>query len=343
MPAGGDRAFKPSKGKTMKRLIMRTCVAAMLALPSAAPAIAAEAAAGYPARPIRIVVPYPAGGSTDVLARTLGEKIGQTLGQPVIVENRPGAGSNIGAAYVANSDADGYTLFLGTSTALSVNQSLYKNLPFDPQKDFAPIVLAAMLPSIVVVPQASKAKTMQGLTAMLAGGAPANYASANSGTPSHLGGELYKRMTGTKATHIPYKGGAPALTDLVGGQTDYMFAILPESMPLVKSGQLRALAVTTSKRLPAYPDLPTVAESGVPGYELIGWYGFLAPDGTSPAIVEKLNAAFNKALEDRATRERLAGLGFEVEGGSPQRLADLMRSESVKWKQVIDEAHIKAD
>lgn len=327
----------------MKQLISCALASVVLALPSALPAVAADSAAAYPDKPVRIVVPYPAGGSTDVLARALGEKIGQTLGQPVIVENRPGAGSNIGAAYVANSDADGYTLFLGTSTALAVNQSLYKDLPFDPQEDFAPIVLAAMLPSIVVVPQSSPARTMQDLTAMLASGAPANYASAGSGTPAHLGGELYKRMTGTKATHIPYKGGAPALTDLVGGQTDYMFAILPESMPLVNSGQLRALAVTTARRLPAYPDLPTVAESGVPGYELIGWYGFLAPDGTPLAIIDKLNAAFNAALGDRATRARLAGLGFEMEGGPAQRLADLMRSESAKWKQVIEAAHIKPD
>ncbi|MBV7481463.1 tripartite tricarboxylate transporter substrate binding protein [Bordetella sp. BOR01] len=305
--------------------------------------MADDAAAGYPDKPIRIVVPYPAGGSTDVLARTLGQKMGETLGQPVIVENRAGASGNIGASYVANADADGYTLFLGTSTALSVNQSLYQDLPYDPQKDFTPIVLAAMLPSLVVVTPSLKAGTMQDLTALLKTGKAINYASAGSGTPSHLGGELYKRMTGAKAMHIPYKGGAPALTDLVGGQTSYMFAILPESMPLVKSGQLRALAVTTSKRLPAYPDLPTVAESGVPGYELIGWYGFLAPDGTPPAIIGKLNDAFNNALNDADVHKRLAGLGFEVEGGPPRRLADLMESESVKWKQVIDEAGIKLD
>ncbi len=301
-------------------------------------------AADYPNKPIRIVVPYPAGGSTDVLARTLGQKVGDTLGESVIVENRAGASGNIGAAYVAKSDPDGYTIFLGTSTALSVNQSLYANLPYDAQKDFTPIVLATMLPSIVVVNPKQPADNMQALTAMLkpGGGPPANYASAGSGTPSHLGGELYKRMTGARATHIPYKGGAPALTDLVGGQTAYMFAILPESMPMVKSGQLRALAVTTAQRLPAYPDLPTVSET-VPGYELIGWYGFLAPAGTPPAVVTKLNQAFNEALRDEVTRKKLSELGFEIAGGPPEKLSQLMRTESAKWKAVIDQAGIKAE
>jgi tripartite-type tricarboxylate transporter receptor subunit TctC len=304
----------------------------------------ADAAQAYPAKPIRLIVPYPAGGSTDVLARMMGQKVGETLGQTVIVENRPGASGNIGAALVAKSEPDGYTLFLGTSTALSVNQSLYKDLPYDPQKDFAPIVLATMLPSLVVTNDKVPAKTMQDLTEWLKGpGRSANYASAGAGTPSHLGGELYKRLTGTTAGHVPYKGGAPALTELVGGQTAYMFAILPESMPLVKSGQLRALAVTTAQRLAAYPDIPTVAESGVPGYELIGWYGFLAPAGTPSATVDTLNRAFNKALDDPETRKKLVDLGFEVAGGPPQRLADLMRSESVKWKKVIDEASIKVE
>ncbi|ARP81360.1 ABC transporter substrate-binding protein [Bordetella genomosp. 8] len=302
------------------------------------------AAPAYPVKPIRLIVPYPAGGSTDVLARMLGQKVGETLGQTVIVENRPGASGNIGASFVAKSEPDGYTLFLGTSTALSVNQSLYKSLPYDPQKDFAPIVLATMLPSLVVTNDKVPVKTVQELTEWLKGpGRGASYASSGAGTPAHLGGELYKWLTGTHATHVPYKGGAPALTDLVGGQTAYMFAILPESMPLVKTGQLRALAVTTAKRLPAYPDIPTVAESGVPGYELIGWYGFLAPARTPPAIIDTLNKAFNKALDEPDTRKKLQDLGFEVAGGPPQALSDLMRSETSKWKQVIDKADIKLE
>ncbi len=326
----------------MKRIALQS---ARFLLVSATLACALGArAAGYPDKPIKLVVPYPAGGSTDVLARTLGQKVADSLGQPVIVENRAGASGNIGAAFVAKSDPDGYTLFLGTSTALSVNQSLYAKLPYDAQKDFSPIVLATMLPSLVVVNQSAPARTMPELTAMLkAAAAPVNYASAGAGTPSHLGGELYKRMTGAKATHIPYKGGAPALQDLVGGQTTYMFAILPEAMPLVRAGQLRALAVTTARRLANYPDIPTVAESGVPGYELLGWYGFLAPAGTPADIVLKLNQAFNRALEDADTKKKLSDMGFEIAGGPPQKLADMMRSESVKWKAVIDQAGIKLD
>jgi tripartite-type tricarboxylate transporter receptor subunit TctC len=318
------------------------CVLAALLLWASFLPWSANAAQGYPNKPIRLIVPYPPGGSTDVLARLMAEDVGETLGQTVIVENRPGASGNIAAAQVVKSEPDGYTLFLGTSTALAVNQSLYKNLPYDPQKDFAPIVLATMLPSLVVVNNKVPVKTVQELTAWLKGpGRTANYASSGAGTPAHLGGELYKWKTGATAAHVPYKGGAPALTELVGGQTAYMFAILPESMPLVKSGQLRALAVTTSQRLAAYPDIPTVAESGVPGYELIGWYGFLAPAHTPAPVIDTLNRAFNKALNDPQTRKKLADLGFEVAGGPPQRLADLMRTESVKWKEVIDRADIK--
>jgi tripartite-type tricarboxylate transporter receptor subunit TctC len=328
----------------MQRSIMRLWAAGIfaLSLPWLAPALAAGAAESYPNKPVRIIVPYPPGGSTDDLGRTMAEKLSQQFKQPVIVENRPGSGSNIGAAYVAQAQPDGYTLFLGTSTALAVNPSLYKNLSFDPQKDFDPIILATMLPNIVVVPQASPVKTVPELVAAIKAGKLHNYASAGSGTPAHLGGELFKRMTGTNATHIPYKGGAPALTDLAGGQTDYMIAIMPEAMPFVTSGRLRLLAVTTAKRLPAHPNVPTLAEF-VPGYELIGWYAFVAPKGTPQPILNKLNAAFNLALKDPAARSRMTGLGFEIEGGPAQRLTALMKTERVKWKQVIDEGGIKAD
>jgi tripartite-type tricarboxylate transporter receptor subunit TctC len=316
-------------------------VGVLLATLPFAGTIAADGPSSYPTKAVTIVVPYPPGGSTDALGRLLGEKIGAELGQPVIVENKAGASGNIGAVAVKNAAADGYTLFLGTSTALSVNQSLYPDLPYNPQKDFEPIVLASFLPSIVAVPSGLPVKTLPELTAYIKKqGGTVNYASSSNGTPSHLGAELYKRMANVEAAHIPYKGGAPALVDLVAGRTSYMFAILPESMPMVKSGQLRALAVTTAERLPAYPDIPTVAES-IPGYELLGWYGFLAPAGTPKPIIKKLNQAFNKALQDRVTRERLSMMGFEIAGGTPERLGDMMRSESVKWKKVINEAGIK--
>jgi tripartite-type tricarboxylate transporter receptor subunit TctC len=221
---------------------------------------------------------------------------------------------------------------------------LYKQLPYNPQKDFTPIILATMLPSIVVVNGASPIHTMKELTETLKQDPKfGTYASAGNGTPAHLGGELYKRMAGVQASHVPYKGGAPALNDLMGGQTKYMFAILPEAMPLVKSGKLRALAVTTAARLPAYPDLPTVSESGVPGFELIGWYGFLAPAGTRPEVLTKLNDAFAAALKENDVRDRLRALGFEIVGGAPSALTDLMRSETVKWRKVIQDGNITVD
>jgi tripartite-type tricarboxylate transporter receptor subunit TctC len=327
----------------MNRTILAICAAASAFLLTASgSAQAADAVSSYPDKPIRIIVPYPPGGSTDVLARMMGQRIGEKLHQTVIVENRAGASGAIGAAYVAKSPADGYTLFLGTSTALAVNPSLFSDLPYN-VKEFTPVVLATMLPSIVAVPSKLPVKSMKDLLDYLKAHPGTNYASSGNGTPAHLGAELFKKLTGINMTHIPYKGGAPALTDLVGGQTSLMFAILPESMPLVQNGQLRALAVTTSERLPAYPDLPTLAESGVPGYELIGWYAFLAPAGTPPAIVKKLNQAFNDALQNPEDSKKLTDMGFQVAGGPPEKLTELMVSETQKWKKVIDDAHIKVD
>jgi tripartite-type tricarboxylate transporter receptor subunit TctC len=316
--------------------------ASALLLTANGSALAADAASSYPDKPIHIIVPYPPGGSTDVLARMMGQRIGETLKQTVIVENRAGASGALGASYVAKSPPDGYTLFLGTSTALAVNPSLFTSLPYN-VKEFTPIVLATMLPSVVAVPAKLPVKDMKDLMAYLKAHPGTNYASSGNGTPAHLGAELFKKMTGLNMTHIPYKGGAPALTDLAGGQTSLMFGILPETMPLVQNGQLRALAVTTAKRLPNYPDMPTVAESGVPGYELIGWYAFLAPAGTPPAIVAKLNKAFNEALHNPADSKRLTDMGFEVAGGAPDKLTVLMVAETAKWKKVIDDAHVKVD
>lgn len=314
-------------------------VLAALAVTPAAPASAA-----YPDQPIRIVVPYAAGGSTDLVARMLGEKVSAELGQSVIVENRPGAASNIGVGYVAKARPDGYTLVLATSTALATNPSLYKDLPFDPQKDFAPIVLTNTLPNIIVVNDKLPARDLKGFNDYLKGpGGPFSYASAGSGSPSHLGGELYKRSLGVDLVHVPYKGGAPALTDLVGGQTTFMLAVVPEAMPLVKEGRLRALAVTSAQRLPAYPDLPTAAEAGMPGYALIAWYGILAPAGTPAPIVARLNAAFNKALQDEAIRTRMTEMGFVVDGGAPEALAERIRVESAKLKALIEQAGISAN
>lgn len=307
-------------------------------------AYAADPAADFPAKPLKIVVPYPPGGSTDLLARLLGQKLRDSLGQPVVVDNRAGASGNIGATFAARSPADGYTIFLGTSTALAVNPHLYKPLPYDPQKDFAPVILATILPSLVVVNAAVPVKSMGELLEYLKSHPEtANYASSGNGTPAHLGAEMYKKMTGSQIRHIPYKGGAPALSDLAAGQTTMMFGILPETLPLVKDGRLRALAITTAQRSSLVPDLPTVSESGVPGYELVGWYAFLVPAGTPKEIVSKLNKAFNEALQDKEVREKLRSAGFEIAGGPPERLRDLMRSESKKWEQVVIDAKVKLD
>ena len=327
-----------------KRALLSTAALLALGALTANPVIAADAAADFPNKPIKIVVPYPPGGSTDVLARTLGQKLSVRLGQPFIVENRAGASGNLGANYAAKSPADGYTLFLGTSTALAVNPHLYPSLPYDAQKDFTPLVLATTLPSLVVVNPSVPAKSLAELNDYLrSAGGKVNYASSGNGTPAHLGAEMYKKMTGIQMTHVPYKGGAPALADLVGGQTSLMFAILPEAWPLVKDGRLRALAITTLQRSTLMPELPTVAEAGVPGYELVGWYGFLAPAATPKDIVAKLNKAFDEALQEKEVRDKLSGMGFQVEGGAPERLGDLMRSESKKWGQVVKDANVKVD
>ncbi|CAM3761426.1 Bug family tripartite tricarboxylate transporter substrate binding protein [Bordetella tumulicola] len=302
------------------------------------------ASAAYPDQPIHFVVPYSAGGSTDLLARMLGEKVGNQLGQTVIVENRPGAGSNIGTGYVAKSEPDGYTILMATSTALATNPHLFKNLQYDPQKDLAPIILTSTLPSMVVVNDKLPVKTIAELNTYLKGpDGPHTFASAGTGTPAHLGGELYKRSLGVNVIHVPYKGGAPALTDLVGGQTDFMIAVAPEAIPLVKDGRLRALAVTTKTRLAAYPDLPTVAESGIPGYELIAWYGVLAPAGTPAPIIDKLNAAFDKALQDPAVAKKMGEMGFVIDGGTPSVLTERIRTESAKMKELIEQANITLD
>lgn len=327
-----------------KSILISMAMVLATAWPGAMAADAGDVAADFPNKPIRIIVPYPPGGSTDALARMLGQKLSTRFEQPVVVENRAGASGNLGANLAAKSPPDGYTLFLGTSTALAVNPHLYPSLPYNPQQDFAPLILATSLPSLVVVNSAVPVSTIKELNEYLKRRPESvNYASSGNGTPAHLGVEMYKNMTGLSITHVPYKGGAPALVDLVGGQTSLMFAILPESWPLVKDGRLKALAITTAERSPLMPDVPTVAEAGVPGYELVGWYGLLAPAGTPKEIVNKLNQALDQALREKDVLDKLTAAGFQVEGGKPERLGQLMRSESAKWGQVVRDANIKLD
>ncbi|GHC96114.1 MFS transporter [Pseudorhodoferax aquiterrae] len=301
-------------------------------------------ASDYPAKPIRIVVPYAAGGSTDTLARLVSERLGKQLGQPAVVDNRPGASEQIAITHVAKSAPDGYTLLLSTLSGLAVNPGLYPKLPYDVQKDLTPIVLAATVPSVVVVHPSVPVKTMAELGSYLKSKpGSVSYASAGAGTPSHLGMEYYKRAIGVDPVHVPYKGGAPALQDVMGGQAQLMMALVPEAMPMVKGGRLRALAVTSGKRLASYPELPTVAESGGQDLDVTFWYGFVAPAGTPAAIVARLNQSINQILAEKDVQARLAEMNLEVVGGAPAQLTALIKSDAARWKKVIDEAGIKVD
>ena len=305
----------------------------------------ADPAADFPSKTMKIVVPYAPGGSTDLLARVMAEAVGSRSGQAIIVENMPGASGNIAVSSVLRQPADGYTVFLGTSAALAVNPHLYKEKsPYDPQKDLAPVILATKQASQVLVHPGVPVKTMEELTAYLKSRpGKENYATAGNGSPGHLGTEMYKKMMGIDMTHIPYKGGAPALAALAGGQTTMSIAILPESMALVNAGRLRPLAITTLERSPQFPNLPTMHESGVTGFELISWYGFVVRADTPKEIVAKLNAAFDAALQDKVINKKLTEMGFDVVGGKPDVLARMMASESKKWGQVVIDAKVKVD
>jgi tripartite-type tricarboxylate transporter receptor subunit TctC len=301
-------------------------------------------AADYPTKPIKIVVPYAAGGSTDALARIVAERLSKRFGQAAIVDNKPGASEQIAITSVTKAIPDGYTILLSTLSGLAVNPGLYPKLPYNTQKDLTPISLAATVPSAVVVHPSVPVKNMAELAAYLKSRpGQVSYASAGAGTPSHLGMEYYKKANGFDPVHVPYKGGAPALQEVMGGQVQLMMALVPEAMPLVKAGRLRALAVTTTKRLAAYPDVPTVSESGGKDFDMTFWYAFMAPAGTPAEIVTKLNQAIDAILAEKEVRAKLDELSLDVVGGAPSKVTDLIKSDSAKWKKVIDDAGIKVD
>jgi len=299
-------------------------------------ALAAGALAqGYPAKPVKVVVPYPPGGPTDIVARVVSQKLSEQTGQQFVVENRAGAGGNIGAEAVARAGADGYTLLVAT-TAHAINPSLFKQLGYDLQKDFAPVSQLTGGPLVIVANPSLPAKNVKELIA-LAKSKPGrlNYASSGNGQSTHLSAELFSSMAGIKMNHVPYKGSAPALTDVIGGQADLMFDTMLSAMPQVKTGKLRALAVTSAARSPAAPELPTVAESGLPGYEAIAWNGLLAPAGTPKDVVAKLNAEVKKALEVPEVKERFAAQGFGAAWSPPEQYAAFIQSELAKWAKVV--------
>ena len=297
-------------------------------------------AATYPDKPIRIIVPYPPGGFNDTLARTIGAKLQAAWGQPVTVENRPGGGTLIGTDAAAKAAPDGHTLFI-TPFAFAVNQSIFKKLPYDPVKDFAPITLAASTPNLLVVSTALPATSVKELIAQ-AKARPATiaYASTGIGSSNHLSMELFKQMVGVDITHVPYKGSAPAVTDLLGGQVGVMFDNIPNVIQHVKAGKLRVLAVTTPLRSPHVPDVPTVAESGVPGYEVGVWFGFSAPAATPAPIIAKLNAEIVAILKTAEVRDKFSAQGVDVIGSTPEQFAAHLREQSARWAKVVREAGV---
>lgn len=297
----------------------------------------------WPDHPIRMIVPFPAGGSADTLARLLGQKISPHLGQPIVVDNRPGAGGNIGTEVVAKSPPDG-TTFLMTPSSFASQPSLYSNLTWDPVRDFAPVALIATTPNILVVNTAVPAHSVRELIA-LAKAQPGrlSYASGGVGATNHLAGELFKRMTGTEIVHVPYRGNPLAVIDVMNGQVAMMFDFMITSLPHVKEGKLRALAVTGAKRSPQVPDLPTVSEAGVSGYEASTWFAVMAPAGTPPPVIGKLNGELNAALKQPDIQARLVELGAEPLGGTPDDAARLLKSEISKWADVIKAAHIQIE
>ena len=298
----------------------------------------------YPSRPIRMIVPFPAGGTADLLARQIGQTMGEALRQQVVIENRTGAGGNIGADLAAKAKPDGYTLLMGTVSTHAINPNLYPNMPYDPVKDFAPVAMVARMPNLLVLHPSVPAASVAELIA-LAKARPGTlaFASAGNGTTQHLAGELFKKMADVDMIHVPYKGNAPAVTDLVGGQVQVMFDNIPVSLQQVRAGKLRALAVTGPARSPVLPQLPTVAEAALPGYNITSWFGLYAPSGTSPQIIERLNREANKALSSVPIRRRLTDQGIEPAGGTPGQFAEFMRTELVKWGKIVKESGARID
>ncbi|MFS0758133.1 tripartite tricarboxylate transporter substrate binding protein [Noviherbaspirillum sp. 1P10PC] len=322
----------------------RTLIAASLsALALSAIVLPAQAEDKWPSKPITYVVPFPAGGTTDILARLIGQKLGPALGTTVIIDNRPGAGGNIGSELVARAAPDGYTIMGGTISSHSINASLYK-LSYDPLKSFAPITLIGTNANVLVVNPSSPFKSVKELVAAArAKPGSLSFASAGNGTSQHLSAELFKTMTGIDMVHIPYKGSAPAIQDVIGGQVPLMFDTTVVAGPFIQSGKVRPLAVTSAKRVASLPDVPTMAEAGVPGYEVVSWQAMFAPAGTPSAIVQRLQTEVAAILKQPDVQERFAKLGVDPSGMAPQQLAEFQAAEIAKWAKVVKAANVKVD
>ena len=324
--------------------IWRLLAAAMLALCSVT-----AYAQSWPSRPVRMIVPFPPGGTTDIVARSLGAELQKMWQQPVVVENRAGAGGNVGAEAVAKSANDGYTLLMGTVGTHAINAALFaqsgNKMPFDPVKDFAPITLAAGVPNVMVIhPKVPVNSVSEFIAYAKANPGKLNMASSGNGTSIHLTGELFKTMTGTYMVHLPYRGSAPAVSDLLAGNTNVMFDNLPSALPHIKSGRLKALAVTSRVRSPALPDTPTIEEAAnLKGFDASSWFGLFAPAGTSRAIVDKIQADVSKALAVPEVRERFVAQGAQPGGTTPDQFAAFIRAETDKWAKVVKISNAKVD
>ena len=304
----------------------------------------ASAQSTYPAKAIRYVVPFPAGGPLDIVARALGQELNKSWNQPIIIDNRPGAGGNIGADLVAKAPADGYTILMGAVSTHAINVTLYSKLPYDPVRDFAPITLITSVPNVLVVHPSVPAISVKELIA-LAKAKPGqiNFASGSTGSAGHLAGELFKTMAGVNMVHIPYKGAAPAVVDLLGGHVSLMFDNMSSALPNIKSGRVRALAVTTLQRSPLLPQLPTISEAGLRGFDISTWFGIFAPAGTPPDIVARLNTETVRILNTREMKERLLALGAEPAGNKPDEFAAFVRLEIQKYARVVKASGATAD
>lgn len=326
-------------------LSRRECAAfAALFAGAATPTGNALAQTNYPAKAIRYVVPFPAGGPLDIVARALGQELGKSWGQPVVIDNRPGAGGNIGADFVAKSPADGYTILMGAVSTHAINVTLYSKLPYDPIRDFAPVTLITSVPNVLVLHPSVPAKNVRELMA-LAKVRPGqlNFASGSTGSAGHLAGELFKSMAGVDMTHIPYKGAAPAVVDLIAGHVSLMFDNLSSALPNIKTGRVRALAVTTLKRSPLLAELPTISEQGLRGFDISTWFGIFAPAGTPLEIIARLNAETVRILHTPEMKERLVILGAEPVGNRPDEFAAFIKAEIPKYAKVVRDSGAKAD
>ncbi|MDQ0349435.1 Bug family tripartite tricarboxylate transporter substrate binding protein [Ancylobacter vacuolatus] len=320
--------------------MIRTLIAAAMASVFAAGTALAQ---DFPTRPVTLVIPFAAGGSTDLVGRLIAERMSAELGQSVVVENKGGAGGNLGAAQVAKATPDGYTILMGTVATHALNPTLYKKMPYDPVTSFAPVSLLVIVPNVLVVNPDFPAKTTEELIALLKKDPDKySYASSGNGTPLHLSGELFKSMADVDMQHIPYQGAGPALVDVLSGQVPIMFDNLPSSTSHIKSGKLRALGVTTATRAPSFPDLPAIAEA-VPGYETYTWNAVFAPAGTPPDVIAKLNAAANKALADPKVQARLADFSAVSVGSTPEELGEHVKKEIAKWAPIVKASGAQLD